>query len=99
MNLPQRIRDYLREREIQRLSACVLEAILAHDKAKARQFDAVRMATIRERSAGQVERMEVRKGLRTRTAIKRHVMQAFWHGRLPASVVTFVFRVFRLRSL
>ena len=58
MNLPQRIRDYLREREIQRLSACVLEAILAHDKAKARQFDAVRMATIRERSAGQWARID-----------------------------------------
>ena len=60
MNIRQRIRDYLREREIQRLSACVLEAILAHDKAKARQFDAVRMQTIRGRSAGQWARIDAR---------------------------------------
>lgn len=99
MNLPQRIRDYLREREIRRLSACQLEAREAGDKAKERAFDQARMTAIRERSAGQVQRMEVHMGLRTRTAIKRHVMQAFWHGRLPASAVTFLFRVFRLRSL
>ena len=57
MNIPQRIRDYLREREIRRLSACEIEALLAGDKAKAGHFDNARMQTIRERSAGQWARI------------------------------------------
>ena len=60
MNLPQRIRDYLREREIQRLSACEIEALLACDKAKARHFDNARMQAIRERSSGQWARIDAR---------------------------------------
>ena len=34
-----------------------------------------------------------------RTAIKRFVMTAYCRGLLPASVVTFVFRVFRLKHV
>lgn len=99
MSVRQRIRDYLREREIRRLSVCQLEARRAGDKAKERAFDQARVQAIRERSDAQIERMEVRMGLRARTAIKRRVMGAFCRGLLPASVVTFVFRLFRLRSL
>ena len=60
MNLPQWIRDYLREREIRRLSACEIEALLAGDKAKAKHFDAARMQAIRDRSAGQWVRIDAR---------------------------------------
>ena len=55
-----RIRDYLHEREIRRLSACQLEARKAGDKAKERHFDAARMQAIRERSAGQWARMDAK---------------------------------------
>ena len=58
MNIRQRISDYLREREIRRLSACMCEAFDAHDKAKARAFDAMRVQAVLGRSDAQVERME-----------------------------------------
>lgn len=60
MSIRQRIRDYLREREIRRLSAGQMEARRAGDKAKERQFDAMRMHTIKERSAGQWARINAR---------------------------------------
>jgi len=54
---------------------------------------------ISERSPAQVERMERRMGLRTRTTIKRSVMGAFLRGSMPAWAVVLVFRLFKLRRL
>lgn len=64
MSIKQRVRDWLREREIRRLSAGELEAIHAGDVAKADHFRAARYQAIRERSPGQIVRMERSRGLR-----------------------------------
>lgn len=99
MSIKQRVRDWLREREIGRLSWCELEAISADDWAKAEHFRVARYQAIRERSPGQIVRMEVRKGLRPRQTIKRGVMAAYVRHWVPAALVTLVFRVFRLGRL
>jgi hypothetical protein len=95
--MKQRILDYLREREIRRLSRAMLEAIQAGDAAKARRFDEARYEAIWARSPQQVERMEIRLGLRPR--IMGGVLVAFLCGHLPASVVSAVFRLLKLRSV
>lgn len=99
MSIRQRIRDYLREREIDRLAAGCREAMDAGDKAKAPHFFQQMSRAIAARSREQVERMEISQGLRARTTIKQHLMRGYCCGLIPASVVTFVFRLFRLRSL
>ena len=95
----QRFRDWMHERAIARLSASCREAYEVGDKAKASQFFQQMRRAISERSPAQVERMELRKGLRIRTTIKRSVMGAFLRGAMPAWIVVLAFRVFKLRRL
>lgn len=99
MSILQRIRDWRHARLIRRLADRCCAARTAGDRIRTRLYWYLMIDAVKARSAGQVARMELRAGLRTRTAIKQHVMRAFWRGLLPASVVTFVFRLFRLRSL
>ena len=75
MNLPQRIRDYLREREIRRLSACMCEAFEARDVATARVFDAMRVQAVLGRSDAQVERMEQRQ-MKSMDPLSRRIFEA-----------------------
>lgn len=63
MNLPQRLRDWLHEREIRRLGKACAEAIRAHDDAKTLHFWTAQNAAINARSPSQVQRMERRRGL------------------------------------
>lgn len=58
--IPQRLRDWLHEREIARLSTACKEAYAAGDKAKASHFFQQMGRAISERSPDQVERMERR---------------------------------------
>lgn len=95
----QRLRDWLHEREIARLSTACKEAYTAGDKAKASHFFQQMGRAISERSPEQVWRMEERMGLRARTTIKRGVMCAFLRGAMPAWVVVLAFRLFKLRRL
>jgi hypothetical protein len=95
----QRVRDWLYEREIDRLGKACAEAYEAGDKAKATHFFRGMQRAISERSPDQVARMERRMGLHPRTAIKRNVMGAFLRGWLPAGVVAAAFRIFKLRGL
>ena len=99
MSIRTRIHDWLHEREIDRLAKGCREASLAGDKAKASQFFQQMGRAIAERSPEQVARMEINQGLRARTAIKQRVMHGYGRGLVPAPVVTFVFRLLRLRSL
>jgi|GEM_PF-2977452 len=95
----QRLRDWPHEREIARLSTACKEAYTAGDKAKASHFFHQMGRAISERSPEQVERMELRMGLRARTTIKRSVMGAFLRGVIPAWAVVLAFRLFKLRRL
>lgn len=95
----QRFRDWLHEHEIERLSTACKEAYAAGDKAKASHFFQQMRRAINARSPEQVERMELRIGLRARTTIKRSVMDAFLRGAVPAWAVVLVFRLFKLRRL
>lgn len=62
--IPQRLRDWLHEREIARLSMACKEAYAGADKAKASHFFQQMRRAISERSPAQVERMERAQGLR-----------------------------------
>jgi hypothetical protein len=57
MNAMQRIYDYLHERRIKNLSAEVVRLFYAGEKTSARIVDQERMAAIRARSPGQIDRM------------------------------------------
>jgi hypothetical protein len=98
INPLQRLRDWRREHCIRSLSAQFLEAYSAGDKAKARHFDQLRLIEIRLRSPQQVERMESNLGTRIRRTVKGRTMNAFLHGYIPATLVTALFRVLRLRG-
>lgn len=95
----QRIKDWLHEREIARLTEVCREAYAAGDKAKARHFFHAMGRAIAARSPGAIVRMEERKGLRFRRSLKRRAMDSFCSGRVPAWLVAVVFRLFKLRSL
>lgn len=99
MSVLQRVRDWRLEREISRLCRGCREAYAAGDKAKARHFFHAMGRAMAQRSTGQIVRLEMRKGLRIRTSIKRHVMDAFLRGRIPSTFVVAVFKLLRLRSL
>ena len=60
----QRLRDWLHEREIARLSKACKEAYAAGDKAKASHFFQQMGRAINERSPEQVARMERAQGMR-----------------------------------
>jgi hypothetical protein len=98
INPLQRIRDWNRERRIRRLSAQFLDAYRAGNKVSARGIDAARLAEIRSRSSEQIERMESNLATRIRRVVKVFTMDAFLHRHIPASLVTALFRVLRLRG-
>ena len=60
----QRLRDWLHEREIARLSKACKEAYAAGDKAKASHFFQQMGRAISERSPEQIERLERAQGMR-----------------------------------
>lgn len=60
----QRLRDWLHEREIARLSTACKEAYMAGDKAKASHFFQQMVRAISERSPEQIERLERAQGMR-----------------------------------
>lgn len=64
MSLAQRLRDWLHEREIARLSKACKEAYVAGDKAKASHFFQQMGRAISERSPEQIERLERAQGMR-----------------------------------
>lgn len=93
----QRYRDWRLERRIKRLGARCKTALDVGDKPHARELWLQMGQAMAQRSPGQVERMEIRAGLRT--TIKRRTFAAFCHGLMPAWAVRAVFRMFRLRGL
>ena len=58
-----RIHDWLHEREIRRLGRACVEAMEAHDTAKAVHFWVAHGEAIKARSASQIQRMERKRGL------------------------------------
>lgn len=64
MSALQRLRDWLHEREIQRLADGCKEAFKSGDRAKAKHFWIAMYEAIRARSPAQVARMEQRMGAR-----------------------------------
>ena len=64
MSIKQRVRDWLREREIRRLSARCKEAIARGDRVSGRAWWSLMAKAISERSLAQVERMNRARGLR-----------------------------------
>lgn len=64
MSIKHRLRDWLREREVRRLSSACEEAYQARDKAKFSHFFQQLRVAASARSPEQVARMERAKGLR-----------------------------------
>ncbi len=92
-----RLADHAHERRIK--SAMRAYLVVSHDPA-ARAAAWARYASLHgQRSAQQVMRMEAPFERRVRRAIKRTLMQAFFHGRIPAWLVTNLFIALRLREL
>lgn len=64
MSIKQRVRDWVREREIDRLAKGCAEAYESGDRAKAGHFYHAMRRAISRRSPGQIGRMERSRGLR-----------------------------------
>lgn len=95
--LRARFADYTHERRIK--SAMRAYLCVSHDPA-ARAAAWSRYASLHaKRSAQQVMRMEAPFEKRVRRAIKRILMQAFLHRRIPAWIVANLFITLRLREL
>jgi hypothetical protein len=95
----QRLHDWRHERYINRLAAKCSVASAAGDRIRTRVYWRLMVDAVKARSPQQIERMEARMDFNVRRTIKRRLMDAFLRGLLPASLVAFVFRLFRLRSL